>query len=32
MLSGVVIVAESGRRMVQGACPVCTTRMNKIID
>ncbi|MCV2488670.1 DUF5679 domain-containing protein [Geodermatophilus sp. YIM 151500] len=28
---GEVKVSESGRRMAQGTCPVCGTRMNRIL-
>ncbi|HVE74259.1 MAG TPA: DUF5679 domain-containing protein [Mycobacteriales bacterium] len=28
---GEVKVSESGRRMAQGTCPVCSTKMNRIL-
>jgi len=28
---GEVKVSESGRRMAQGPCPVCSTKMNRIL-
>jgi hypothetical protein len=32
IFSGVVKISESGRKMAQGACPVCNTRMAKSMD
>ena len=29
---GFIVIAESGRSMVTGACPDCNTRMNKILE
>ena len=29
---GYIVISESGRRMVNGGCPVCNTKMNKILD
>ncbi|HWG93154.1 MAG TPA: DUF5679 domain-containing protein [Mycobacteriales bacterium] len=28
---GEIKVSESGRRMAQGTCPVCSTKMNRIL-
>jgi hypothetical protein len=28
---GEVKISESGRRMAQGTCPVCSTKMNRIL-
>jgi hypothetical protein len=28
---GEVVVSESGRRMAKGTCPVCGTRLNRIL-
>jgi hypothetical protein len=30
--NGFLVIAASGRGMVQGACPVCNTRMSKILE
>ena len=28
---GTVVVSDSGRRMAKGTCPVCGTKMNRIL-
>jgi hypothetical protein len=30
--NGFLVIAASGRGMVQGACPVCNTRMSKVLE